>query len=99
MHRQPTSQCCPSRPSATSRSLAAVTVHKIASQVVPCKTPPPFPEKRKARGRSSICPSQSMTMDSSSVAAGDDIQLNPTTLKPVLSISPRKPRRYQLEGK
>ncbi|KAF4379990.1 hypothetical protein G4B88_029982 [Cannabis sativa] len=40
-----------------------------------------------------------MTMLSSSVAAGEDIQLNPTTLKPVASISPRKPAMLPLEGK
>ncbi|KAF4361272.1 hypothetical protein F8388_001161 [Cannabis sativa] len=81
------------------RSRAATRVHKIASHVVPCKTPPPFPEKRNDLGSLSIWPSQSMTMLSSSVAAGDDIQLNPTTLKPVASISPRKPAMLPLEGK
>ncbi|KAF4379988.1 hypothetical protein G4B88_029980 [Cannabis sativa] len=40
-----------------------------------------------------------MTMLSNSVAAGEDIQLNPTTLKPVASISPRKPAMLPLEGK
>ncbi|KAF4361271.1 hypothetical protein F8388_001160 [Cannabis sativa] len=40
-----------------------------------------------------------MTMLSNSVAAGDDIQLNPTTLKPVANISPRKPAMLPLEGK
>ncbi|OMO74999.1 hypothetical protein CCACVL1_16369 [Corchorus capsularis] len=73
----------------------------MASQVVPYITPPPpqFPAKRKVWGSSSIFPSQSMTIDSSSVAGGDDIQLNPTTLKPVLSTSPRKPATLPLEGK
>ncbi|KAG5551555.1 hypothetical protein RHGRI_009830 [Rhododendron griersonianum] len=33
-----------------------------------------------------------MTRDSSSVAAGDDTQLNPTTLNPVQTISPIKTR-------
>lgn len=79
------------------------SVHKMTSQVVPCKTPPP-PElpsdkKRDDLGRVSIWPSQFITILSNSVAAGEEIQLKPTTLNPVLSISPRNSAMEPLEGK
>jgi len=38
-------------------------------------------------------------MLSSSVAAGEVIQLKPTMLRPALSISPRNPAMLLLEGK
>jgi hypothetical protein len=43
--------------------------------------------------------SQSRTIDSSSVAAGEVIQLKPTMLIPALSISPKKPAMLLLDGK
>ena len=80
-------------------SLAAVDVHKMASQVVPCRTPQPPQENKNVSGKFSSLPSQSVTIVSSSVAAGDDIQLKRTALMPVLSISPRNPAVLPLEGK
>ncbi|RZC70387.1 hypothetical protein C5167_033547 [Papaver somniferum] len=82
-------------------ALQKVSVHKMTSQVVPCKTPPP-PElpsdkKRDDLGRVSIWPSQFITILSNSVAAGEEIQLKPTTLNPVLSISPRNSARNHLK--
>nr|GMD86631.1 tyrosine/DOPA decarboxylase 5 [Ipomoea batatas] len=61
---------------------AATIVHTMASLVVPWITPPPPPEKRKEVGSLNNFPNQSITMLSSSVAAGDAIQLKPTTLRP-----------------
>jgi hypothetical protein len=43
--------------------------------------------------------SQSRTIASSSVAAGEVIQLKPTMLRPALSISPKKPAVLPLDGK
>jgi len=51
-------------------------VPKIVSQVVPNK-------KKTLKRRFKISPSQSITTFSSYVAAGDEIQLNPTTFNPV----------------
>nr|GMD89524.1 hypothetical protein CCACVL1_16369 [Ipomoea batatas] len=71
----------------------------MASHVVPWSTPPPPPEKRKEVGSFSNFPNQSITMLSSSVAAGDAIQLKPTTLRPELRISPRMPGVLEMQGK
>lgn len=46
----------------------------------------------------SILPNQSNTIISSSVAAGEVIQLNPTMFKPALIISPKNPAMLLLEG-
>lgn len=58
-----------------------------------------IPVEWKTSGSFSNLASQSRTITSSSVAAGQLIQLNPTMLIPALSISPRNPAILLLEGK
>jgi hypothetical protein len=55
--------------------------------------------ERNSSGRCKSLPSQSNTMVSSSVAAGDVIQLNPFILRPPESISPKIPAVLILHGK
>lgn len=67
-------------------------------------TPPPPPpavpdENMKDAGSLSMWASQSMTTISSSVAAGEASQLNPTELKQVHSISPKKAAVLTVAGK
>lgn len=58
-----------------------------------------LPVERKSSGKLSAFASQSRTSISSSVAAGEVIQLKPTMLIPALSISPKNPAILLLEGK
>lgn len=57
-----------------------------------------IPVERKSSGNLSNLASQSRTIISSSVAAGEVIQLKPTMLRPALSISPKNPATLLLEG-
>jgi hypothetical protein len=57
-----------------------------------------LPDDRNWLGSLSIFANQSKTMTSSSVAAGEVIQLKPTMLKAALSISPRNPAVLLFEG-
>jgi len=56
------------------------------------------PVERKWSGSCSNLASQSRTMISSSVAAGEVSQVKPTTLRPALSISPKNPATLVLDA-
>ena len=66
---------------------------KVDSLAVVWMTPPPREPVvlwRNWGGRPIILPSQSMTRDSSSVAAGEEAQVKPRQLMPSASMSPSR---------
>ncbi len=63
------------------RSRAATMTVTTASLALPCMTPPPSPSLRKQSGRCRMRASQSRTMVSSSVTAGEQSQLKAGAVK------------------
>ena len=81
------------------RSRAATRAVNTTSLAVPWMIPPPSPSLKNSFGRAMSLATQSMTTVSSSVMAGEQIQLNAAALKAPLYMSPIMASKDELQGK